>query len=387
MVNASPEQVETIEDGADAPNPVDPRTLAVGGGIVLTEESYTGWGMTAQYKGLVLSSGHREGDRVAAGVTRTSASAVRIYAGEQEFVEEATRSGLGIPGLSVGIGTTSEAADGRLRQVDLDIATPAGWHAYQDFVATGALPEDGDGVADSADVDQEIWSSRTEIAAQVGPVSASMLMDDSAGVYSRARHADGSTIDSLSSRVEDVTLLSESRTDAGGARATTYGLLLHGVENSELALYDRYHGGFEGELPDGSTNARIDFTAADLDAIQQQVYETIAFANRDESGGIFDGATTAEVAAYYERLGDAEHEGGFDRGDIPYGMWFDEIARADNPEEVLGPIARASRGDPHEALAFLNRISDSVALARDVDPGAGTGTAGELRRLDGSDCR
>ena len=375
-----------MEAGAEPPNPLDPRTLTIGGGIVLGEETYKGWNASAQLRGLVASSGVKDGQKAAVGVTRLSDSTVRISVGDELFVERASQLGIGVPGVNLGFAGTSRTGDGALTQVDLDIASPEGWAAYQAFIADGHLPAPGAaGVTDSAQVDQDTWTDRSEIVAQAGPAKSSLLLADSEGTWATEHHPNGAQTVSLTSRDDDLTLLYQQRTDALGNSSETYGLLLDDVDSSTVAAYEAYQGTRGRDGGAGTLAARVDFTGADLLAVQQQVYRGIANANREASGGVLDQASPQEVEAYFKGLGENEQPEGMNFPNVADQTAMEAIATAGSPEEILGVIARQARGNPDEALAFLGRIT-SADLFDDPAGTPGKAAPGALSDLDGSGC-
>src|SRR5919197_1571183 len=137
-------RADRIAKGQDTlPNPVDPSSLGVGDSIQMSEEFYAGLGLEANYHDLQAELGYDSGKRVSSGVTRVSDRFVRVYLGDEDFVREALALGVGKGGAKLSASYTRELSDGKLRAVDIDIASPDGWKAYQDFLASGRLPADG----------------------------------------------------------------------------------------------------------------------------------------------------------------------------------------------------------------------------------------------------
>ncbi len=76
-------------------------------------------------------------------MTRIDPNTIRVYVGDEDFVRRTMLAGVGNEAIGVELGMETDMSSGRLRAVDIDIAAPEGWGAYQGFLATGKLPEAG----------------------------------------------------------------------------------------------------------------------------------------------------------------------------------------------------------------------------------------------------
>ena len=99
---------------------------------------------------------------------------MRVLAGDADFVRQTLALGLGNDDFGIALGGTEELADGKLAAIDIDISTPEGWAAYQDFVATGALPDPGTaGTVDPTTSQTLDYSDKTKAEVRLGPTSRS----------------------------------------------------------------------------------------------------------------------------------------------------------------------------------------------------------------------
>ena len=125
QITVSPDAADAIADGdRDAPNPVDPTTIADGESVLLSEEYYAGLGLSGSYRALQASLGYDRGTRVSSGVQRVNPTTVRVLVGDEDFVRQTLSLGVGIDGASVSIGSSEQlergpAARDRHRHLDL----------------------------------------------------------------------------------------------------------------------------------------------------------------------------------------------------------------------------------------------------------------------------
>ena len=141
-VTVPPDAADAIENGdRSVPNPIDPRTIQrrrVGRALAGVLRGHTA--RRRSYRALQLELGYEEGKRVSAGVSRVNPDTLRVYVGDEDFVRNALSLGIGNDAAGVALAAGSELSDGKLRSVDIDISTAAGWKAYQSFLKSGRLP-------------------------------------------------------------------------------------------------------------------------------------------------------------------------------------------------------------------------------------------------------
>ena len=331
----------------------------------MSESFYEGLGLSGDYRALQASLGYGKGRRVSAGVQRMSRKTMRVYVGDEQFVRNALSVGVG--GVSVGFG--QEVADGKLRSVDIDISTAAGWTAYQEFVTSGRMPEAGAaGTLEPATATTRKLSQSASLEAEFGNVSVGGLLTDSEGSYVETRHADGRVEHDLSVRHDDVGLAFGVDREADGGETRSYALNLEGVRPD---VYENFQALNLGDTrpPDGG-NVRMKFTGDDLMGMRRQALEQIAM--EMEQRGASPRPSPEEVAENLER----NH--GVIRFPNGNEYWPEGaaavLANAQDPEGVLEGLYRLAGGDPNEFLTgpmtdFVLRTNAAYGSTRPTERG------------------
>jgi hypothetical protein len=357
-VTVPPTEAEAIENGErQPPNAIDPRSIRAGETVELSEEFYTGHNLEGNYRALQVQMGFEEGRRLSSGVQRVDPNTVRIYVGDSEFVRQALALGLGIGGAGVSIGAQNEMSEGKLRSVDIEITTQEGWDAYQKFMETGKLPEQGaEGTIDHASADTLDLSSVSKLEAKLGPLKLGGVLNDSEGHITETRHQDGRVETVTTSRYNDVGLAIRESTTADGITTTDYSLLIEGASEDAIGGYERLSGQDLAASEDG--NVRFDFRADDLREIQEMAMDQLVWQS-EQSG---DELSREEIERFMREDPDALEDSGFNQ---PWN-WAYEIASAKSPEEVLGILYLfgGPHSHPDEALRALENFAMQTAWAR-----------------------
>lgn len=357
-VTVSPDAADAIARGErEPPNPLDPTSLRPGEAITLSEEFYAGHNLQVTYRQLQLDMGFEEGRRLSTGVRRIDANTVRIFVGDADFVRQAVALGTSVGSLGISIGGTAELSNGKLRTIDIDISTPEGFDAYQQFVATGKLPKpNAEGTKDPTAVETIDLSDETRLQASLGKVTVGGVLADSEGHVTKIQHEDGKVETLTSARFNEVGLVIRETKFPDGRTEKSFSLLVEGADRSLIEAYEHITG--QSLAADKDGNVRIDFTEDDLRAIREQALDQLAKTaelNRIE-------LSREEIERLLRedprRLENAGLNSGFDRA-------F-EIASAKSPEEVLlelylfgGPGSNGSR-----AVQSLIEFNQATARAR-----------------------
>jgi Flp pilus assembly pilin Flp len=351
QVTVAPDQADAIADGdRPPPNPVDPTTLRAGESVQLTEDFYKGVSAKGSYRALQLELGYDEGHRVSSGVKRISPTTVRVLVGDSDFVRNALKLGVGYKDVAVSLGNSKDLADGKLHGVDIDISNPAGWEAYQAFLASGQLPPEGTpGTLNPTKAETVVYTDVTQIEAKLGGLKLGGRLNDSEGRFTETHNADGTTDTTGFARYGNVGVAVTTKKDAGGdvVGTPTRSLLLEDVDPSLVgALYTA-----TGKTPpqDPGRNVRLDFTEGQLEQLRQAALSRLADKielNRDGR------PSNAEIArSLQENHGVIEYKGvqyGFTGLDVFLGM-------AETPEDALIALYHGgmSSGAVAENLAGL----------------------------------
>jgi Flp pilus assembly pilin Flp len=339
-VTASPGQMDAMERGdREPPNPLDPRTIAPGESVQMSEEFYKGVGASGDYRALQVSLGYDEGKRVSSGARRIDADTVRVYVGDEDFVRHALTVGLGGSSAKVEAGVSQEISDGKLRAVDIDISTQAGWDAYQGFVTSGRVPDGrAAGTANPTTSTTRKLSKSVTLGGTFGDLKFGGLLSDAEGNHVETKHADGSVERNLSIRYRDVGLEVGARGDA-----RTYALNLEGVRPDVFANFQQLNRGDTRRPQDG--NVRMDFTGDDLMGMRRQALGQIAA--EIEQRGVHPRPSAADVADNLARNHGVIKVNGVEY--TPEGA-ASVLANARSPEEVLEGLYRLANGNPNDFL-------------------------------------
>lgn len=341
-ITAAPDQMDAMQKH-ERPliNPLDPRSMQPGEAVQMSQEFYAHAGLDADYRAMQASLGYDRGRRVSAGATRIDGKTMRVYAGDEDFVRNALSLGAG--GVSVGFG--QELAEGKLRAVDIDVTTPGGWAAYQNFALSGRVPAKGAaGTTDPTTAITHKASQSASIEAQFGSAKLGALLSDSEGNYQQTRHEDGRIEHDLTIRHDDVGLAVKVLKTANGAEQRSYALNLQHVEPDVYENFQKLNFG-DAKPPEGG-NMRMEFSGDQLMGIRRQALEHIAFSM--ERAGVQPRPTADQVA---DNLGR-------NHGTIkaPNGQEIDvhaidaQLAVARDPEEVLSRLYRMANGSSHDFL-------------------------------------
>ena len=345
-VTVAPDQVENIEQGRrKLPNPLDPRSIAPGESVQMSEEFYLGLGLSGEYAKLQASLGYEQGRRVSSAAERVDARTMRVYVGDEDFVRNALAVGLG--GAEVAF--SREVADGKLKAVDIDVSSPEGWNTYQQFVTTGRLPAGTEaGTSDPTSATTRKASQSAKLEATFGNLKVGGLLSDAEGNYVATTHRDGTVDHSLAVRYRDVGLEVGVREDAHGEPVgeRTYGLNLEGVRPEVFSNFQALN--FGDTRPPADGNVRWDFTGRDLMAMRTQALEQVAF--EMEQRGAHPRPSAEEVAENLERNHGVIKYGPHGVEYVPEGA-ASVLANARNPEEVLEGLYRLANGDPNTLLS------------------------------------
>jgi hypothetical protein len=327
-VTVPPDEAEALERGdRSVPNPVDPRTIRAGESVELSTEFYSGEKLSASYRALQVEMGFEEGRRLSAGVQRVSPSTVRISVGDRDFVRDALSVGIGNDSLGVALASGGELSEGKLRQVDVDISTQAGWDAYQSFLTSGRIPKEGTrGTSAPATSDVVDFKDQTGIKAKLGNLSIGGVLAESGANGVETHHPDGSVDTSVVAHFNDAGIAVTSHTDPGGQpEVTRYSLLLENVDDTMIDTYEHMTG---KQLPHGDNGTvRFDFTPDDFETIQDQAFEQVMH-EMEQSGNDVTESQLRDIMEEYPNGGD------------PYGVNSNfndayELAASKTPEQTL----------------------------------------------------
>jgi hypothetical protein len=360
-ITVSSARANAIADGKDqAPNPLDPTTLHTGEGIELSDKYYAGLNLTGQYEALQATMGFEKGRKLSTGVKRIDGSTVRIYVGDSDYVKQALTLGVNTDLAKLYLGNDTTISDGKLRAIDLDIDTPAGWAAYQAFAKTGTLPKTGtNGTTNPTTSSTVEVTSSSKLGVAIGGLDASVNLGDSEGHLTETHNPDGSTTRFVDSRYRDVGLQVIKTTDANG-RATgtpTYALNLRGVDQNVIDAYEAVNGLPKTAFQGG--NVRIQYSAADLDQIRNQAADHIRYMFYEDRAPVPSRADVLRQMAGNPYAA-VKNKDGLEIAPPPLEA---RLAAARTPEDVLVGLYDTGLGNSSAALADLTQFAEMTNVA------------------------
>lgn len=140
----TPQQGTRLADGdlGGLPNPLDPLAMPEGSSVLIRGQSLEGSAFEANYKMFTVGTEHIELSGLGLGVTRLDGSMVEVTAGQVDTVENEMFLGLGRQGTAaIGIGTQYSGEGREMQVARIDLSTAEGQAAYQQFLATGQVPD------------------------------------------------------------------------------------------------------------------------------------------------------------------------------------------------------------------------------------------------------
>lgn len=168
-------------------NPYEPSTMPTGAVVKLDETEFTETELGASFKALSLDSGVKEGDTSSLVIEKTGDTTVRVTVGDTDTIEAKARLGVGMAGVSVGLGKTDDIKSGTMSTVELDLATPEGRAAYDAILSDGTLPKEGVTRTEFFDM-----TSSSAVDVKVGGKSlVDLSLGSNSGTYTRTTAPDG----------------------------------------------------------------------------------------------------------------------------------------------------------------------------------------------------
>jgi hypothetical protein len=338
---------DRITAGGELPTPVDPATIPRGTAITLNEDFFAGLADHGAYYALKADFDIKDGKRLSSSVLRLDDDHVRITVGDSDLVSASTFVGLGAEGFGIGLAGSHTEADGKARQIDLDISTPQGRAAYAAFVSDGRLPQPhGTAVTDRRDSEVYAYTGKQGVKVELGPLSLTTGGDETNIRSVRTLRPDGRFDVMTYGQENDVSLVSHTVEDAAGHfGAVDYTLRLQGLDGQHAGLIQRDIG-----APVDTSAERdvtLHYTSADLMrlhdlALAQVVYD----AHRN--------GVDVTPAQAQELLQDGPLAG----SDIAQGL-----ARLSNPVDVMNYLdQQVGRGN---AAGFVESLERFAQESRD----------------------
>ncbi|PBS12067.1 hypothetical protein CMZ82_11500 [Lysobacteraceae bacterium NML93-0792] len=189
-------QVAMPADAGVAPlsvNPFEPHSMPVGTTVTMNGADYTTNEFKATFRNIATQTKVTDETGVSTVIARTGEDTVRVTAGPTEAVKAYNGVGVDFGVGNIMLGRNDSLSGATLRTAEFDLSTPAGQAGYNDFLATGTLPEaNGDGIANVATVERLDYSSQSNLGAKLGPVNLSLDGARNTGAMVVTTYPDGS---------------------------------------------------------------------------------------------------------------------------------------------------------------------------------------------------
>lgn len=194
QVRMSDEDYAKVQSGqAQMPDPFNPDSMPEGSSVLLNSTDFQGTGFEASYRALSLETNVTQEQGVSVAVEKTGPNTVRVTAGPTEAVENSFQLGLSLGPASAHIGNTTELDQFTLKTAEFDLSTDEGRAAYNNFLATGQLPQDNStGISNVATVEKIDYNSTTSAGVELGPLGGSVELGSSNLNIVRTTYPDGS---------------------------------------------------------------------------------------------------------------------------------------------------------------------------------------------------
>lgn len=161
-----------------APNPTDPLSMPVGSSVLIRGEDFTAQSLSARYKWLQFDETITALEGQGLGIRRVDQNVFEVTTGPVEAMERDTFFGVGLGDWSVGAARDTRIEGQTIVVAQLDLSTPEGKLAYENFMQTGAVPTaDAVGVVRAGTREQVSVSDAAGVALNVGPLGLSTGVD------------------------------------------------------------------------------------------------------------------------------------------------------------------------------------------------------------------
>jgi hypothetical protein len=348
-VSTDPERADRISKRQEEPpSPVDPTSIPEGTTITLEESTYAGLDLSVSYRAAQAELGYSRGHRISSAVQRIDPDHVQVTVGDADLVQSTLALRVGSDDVNVSASTEKALAEGRLHQVDIDLTTPEGQRAYQNFIKTGALPREGKGVANERRSEVMEYSDATKLGGKLGDLEANLIADDSEGQVLWTERPDGTTTVSMFARDNEVGLAHNYSVGTDGRTGDhTYSLRLQDVPRQFAAPLAKQAG---LDYDENSHDLVWNFDDIDMQKMRSAALDQLDFANPDYTRDEIKELIASGRAEEHVRSPDAV---------------VLHIAAAEDPLDVARLIASQSHGGDSPSLAqWLFDFGERTSQAR-----------------------
>jgi hypothetical protein len=346
-VSTDPERAERISDRrAKPPNPVDPTSIPEGTAITLDESTYTGLNLGASYGVVQAELGYSRGRKVSAAVQRTDEHHVQLTVGDADVVQNSLVLALGTDDANVNVGSEKSLANGKTRQVDIDLRTPEGQRAYQGFIKTGVLPHEGKGVANPRTTNVLDYNASTKLGGKLAGLEADLIASDGTGQIALTEKPDGTASVTQFGREGEVGLTHQFTVGPDGRPGRSrYSLRLQDADQQWAGALAKQAG---LDYDDRNHDITVNFDDIDMRRMRSAAIDQLAMNNPDHSRDEIKRLLAA---------GEADGLASPDRSVL-------HIAMQTDPLEIAKIVATQGGGDSTAAAQWLFDFGEHTTMAR-----------------------
>jgi len=351
-ISTDPARAERISNRSEKPpTPVDPTSIPEGSSITLDESTFAGLDLGASYRGIQAALGYRRGQKVSAAVQRTDETHVQLTVGDADLVESSMSLALGTDAANVSVASDKALASGKTRQVDIDLATPAGQRVYQHFIKTGLLPERGAGVANPRSSRVIDYSASAQLGGKLAGLEGSLIVSDGNGQIVETTNPDGTTSVTQFAREDEVGITQQFTIGADGKPGpSSYSLRMQNVGGASAGQLAKQAGDDVGNP--GAQDVTLNFDDDGLRLMRSAAVDQLQMHNPDLSR---DEIKSILASGDQWRIDNSL------RSPDPRVKF---IAQTRDPFEIAKQIARMDGGDSAATAQWLADFGDRTTLAR-----------------------
>jgi hypothetical protein len=175
-LNLTQDEIHQLQTGQlPLPSITDPLAMPPGTQVTMGTEVFGSTNLGASFHGLSISDEVRSGAGYSFGVERLEGDRVRLSVGPTAALEHTQSIGLGLEvggvEVSAELSRSTELSGAALASVELDLSTPEGRAAYDEFLRTRNLPPDGPGVSNRTTSQSLSVEEAAAAGLTVGPLS------------------------------------------------------------------------------------------------------------------------------------------------------------------------------------------------------------------------
>lgn len=267
-------------------NPYDPTSMPAGTKVTMNGADYAETELAATFGASAgqISFGNKTytAEGTSTQIEKLDDHTVRVTIGPTEVVSHANSLGVSVLGTGLTVGESLTTNSSNLKTATFDLSSPEGRNAYEEYLATGQLPDDNAaGVADVATISVLDAEAKRTLSVSLFGYDITATLGDSSLNMVQTTYPDGTSdvvTTSNTNRSYGAQLTTTQKVDANGnlmPAATTYEYSLTVSNANEAAQYETAFGLPRGTIQPGQ-QLTISLTQAQAETLQRDVAAKIA---------------------------------------------------------------------------------------------------------------